>query len=122
MMLVEIVVAMPFLAAAILAAIPSWRIGMRVNAGAAVLTFVLACALPWRAGTANAILLADPLAVHLVLLSTFVAVTTAWYSLVYIPIEIAQRRLDRARARIYHVGFQCFLGGLLLGLLSNNLG
>lgn len=122
MILAGFLVAFPFLSAAILAGLSSWRLGMRVNAAAATITFVLACGLPMQAGQANAILLADPLAVHIALLTTFVAMTTSWYSVAYVPGDVARRRLDRRRVRIYHVGYQCFLGGLLLGLLSNNLG
>ncbi len=122
MMLPALILAIPFAGAAILASVPSWRTGTRINAGASMLTFALACALPWQGGAPNAILLTDPLAVHLVLLTAFVAMTTAWYSLTYVPRDIARRRLDRGRARIYHVAYQCFLGGLMLTLLANNLG
>lgn len=117
-----LLVVLPFASAAVLAAIPSWRLGMRINAASATLGFALACALPFQHGAANALLLTDPLAVHLVLLTNFVAMTTGWYSIAYVPGDVARRRLDRKRVRIYHAGYQCFLGGLLLALLSNNLG
>ena len=101
---------------------PSWRTATWINAGAATLVFLIACALPWQVGTVGSMLLIDPLAAHLALLTAFVAMTTAWYSLGYVPVEIARRRLDRRRVRIYHVSYQCFVGGMLLALLSNNLG
>ena len=113
---------LPFLTAAVLALVPSWRQGGRINAGSAMLQFLLACALPWRVGASGPMLLVDQLAAHLVLLTAFVAMTTSWFSLAYVPVEIARRRLDRRRLRTYHVAYQCFVGGMLLALLSNNLG
>ena len=73
-------------------------------------------------GATGPLLLVDGLAAHLALLTAFVAMTTSWFSLAYVPAEIAARRLDRRRLRLYHVAYQCFLGGMLLALLSNNLG
>ncbi len=122
MKLAALLVLVPFVSAAILAVIPSWRTGMWVNAASSVLAFVLACALPWQVGRSGALLLLDPLAAHFALLTAFVAMTTSWYSLAYVPVEIARRRLNRRRVRVYHVAYQCFVGGMFLALLSNNLG
>ena len=115
-------VLLPFFTAVVLALVPSWRLGGRINAGSATLQFLLACALPWRLGASGPMLLVDGLAAHLVLLTAFVAMTTSWFSLAYVRVEIARRRLDRRRLRTYHVAYQCFVGGMLLALLSNNLG
>ena len=109
------------LAAGLLAAVPpGW--GARVNLGASALTFALALGLPWASHEAGGWWLADPLGVHLAVLTAFVGLTTAWYSLPYVAVEQAQGRLDGPRVRIYHVGFQAMLGFLLLALLSDNVG
>ncbi|MSO90136.1 MAG: hydrogenase 4 subunit F [Acetobacteraceae bacterium] len=113
---------LPFLAAILLALIPSWRIGAWVNAAAATAGFLLACTLPWKIGHVGAFLLVDRLATHFAILTAFVAMTTAWFSLTYIRAEILARRIDRSRLRLYHAMFQTFAGGMQLALLSNNLG
>ena len=55
-----IVVALPFVSAMVLALVASWRIGAWINAASASLQFVVAFALAWRTGAAEA---------HLVLLT-----------------------------------------------------
>ena len=68
------------LAAGLLAAVPpGW--GARVNLGASALTFALALGLPWASHEAGGWWLADPLGVHLAVLTAYVGLTTAWYSL-----------------------------------------
>ena len=64
----------------------------------------------------------DTLAAHIALLTAFVGLTTSWFSVDYVPGEIAARRLNRRRLRLYHAMYQCVVGGMLLALLSNNLG
>lgn len=116
------VVLVPFLGAIALALVPSWRQGAWINAGVSTVGFLVACALPWQIGHAGPLLLVDRLAVHFALLTAFVAMTTAWFSLTYIRAEILARRIDRRRLRLYHAMFQTFAGGMMLALLSNNLG
>ena len=124
---VALVPACPFLAAIILALAPSWRVGAWINFGSCCLCLVLAGLLAGQVGDAPAEpvatwLLVDGLSVYMVGLTSFVAMTTAWFSLSYIRGEVAARRLDRRRLRLYHAMYQVFLGGMLLALLSNNLG
>jgi hydrogenase-4 component F len=111
-----------FLAAAVLALVPSWRVGAWINVAASCLCFLAACWLPWLVGTGGPLLLVDRLAAHLALLTAFVAMTTSWFSLSYVNAEIAAQRIDRRRLRLYHAMYQLFVGGMLLALLSNNLG
>jgi hydrogenase-4 component F len=120
--LAGLVALVPFLAAGVLALVPSWRAGAWINCAASALTFALACTLPWSVGYAGPLLLVDPLAAHIALLTAFVGMTTSWFSLGYVRVELAARRLDRRRLRLYHAMYQCFVGGMLLALLSNNLG
>jgi hydrogenase-4 component F len=89
--------------------------------GGSTAAFALACALPWQMG-AGQLLLVDPLSAHMALLTSFVGMTTAWFSRGYIAVEAAAGRLDAGRLRQYHALFLAFLGFMLLSLLANNLG
>jgi hydrogenase-4 component F len=112
----------PALAAAVLAAVPSWRAGVWINCIGSAATFLAAMLLPWQVGRPAPYLLVDPLAVHLAVLTAFVAMTTSWFSYGYVRVEVARRRLDRRRLRLYHAMYQVFVGAMMLALLSDNLG
>lgn len=115
------VVLIPVLAALVLAAIENRAVAAWLNIAAASATFLVACRLPWEqhAGT---LLLVDPLAAHMVILTAFVAMTTAWFSAPYVAVEEATGRLDPKRLRHYHALFQAFVAGMLMAMLANNLG
>jgi hydrogenase-4 component F len=115
-----LVVLVPLVAAIGLAFVTDFRAAAWINGGAATLAFLSACALPW-APTAGLLLLVDPLATHMAILTSFVGMTTAWFSQGTIAVEAASGRLDAGRLRAYHALFQAFLGFLLLALLSNNV-
>jgi hydrogenase-4 component F len=110
------------LAALVLAVVPSWRIGVWINCAGSAATFATALLLPWQVGLRAPYLLVDALSVHLAVLTAFVGLTTSWFSVTYVRVEIARRRLDRGRLRLYHAMFQLFVGAMLLALLSDNLG
>ena len=111
-----------FVAATLLGLVPSWRAGAWINVAASTLCFGLAARLPWEIGTVGPLLLVDRLSAHMALLTAFVGMTTSWFSLTYVRGEIASRRIDRRRLRLYHAMYQVFVGGMLMALLSNNLG
>jgi hydrogenase-4 component F len=115
-----LVVMVPLATAAGLGFVTDARHGAWINAGAATLAFLLACALPWEP-TKGPLLLVEPLAAHMAILTAFVGMTTAWFSRDYIAVEAAAGRLDPARLRDYHALFQAYLGFMLLALLSNNV-
>jgi hydrogenase-4 component F len=98
-----LVALVPLLAAALLAQVRNAGIAAWANIAASTAAFALACALPWSLG-AGELLLVDRLAAHMAILTSFVAMTTAWFSRFYIALV------------------QAFLGFMLLALLSNNLG
>lgn len=108
----DIVVALPFVTAASLAFIGSWRVGVATNAAASTLVFILACLLPWQFRTA--------LPAHLALLSAFVAMTTSWSGWHDVRAALAARRLDRRSTRYHHVACQALLGAILLAVLSDS--
>ena len=107
-----IVVALPFVSAAVLSVVASWRIAIRFNAGSASLQFVVACALAWQVRTA---------ATHLVLLTAFVAMTTSWFGRRDIAVSLAARSLNRQRIRRYHVGYQVLIGAIQAAALTDDL-
>ena len=116
----SIVVALPFAAAAALSVVGSWRIGVWINAGSATLLFLLACLLPWHLHLTSSPLRVGVTETHLVLLTSFVAMTTGWYSRREIPDFLAARSLNRRRVQVYHVACQGLIGAILLALLSDS--
>lgn len=115
------VVLLPVLAAAVLAMLDNRATAAILNIAAAAVTFALACLLPWHQG-AGMMLLVDPLSAHMAILTSFVALTTSWFSRGYIANEAASGRLGRRRVRHYHALFQAFVAAMLMALLANNLG
>lgn len=111
----------PLLAGVLAMFVASLEAATWLAIGASTAAFALACALPWEA-RAGQLLLVDPLAAHMTLLTSFVGMTTAWFSRDYIRVEAASLRLDAMRLRLYHALFLGFLGFMLLALLANNLG
>jgi hydrogenase-4 component F len=105
------VVALPFVTAALLAVVASWRIGTWINAGSASLQFVVACALVAHAGAAKT---------HLVMLTAFVAMTTSWFGWRDITAAIAARSLSRRSARLYHAGNQALVGAVQAAALADS--
>jgi hydrogenase-4 component F len=106
MILVGLVAAVPFLAAALLPFVPA-RAGAWVGLGAAVLAFGLVCRLALVGG-------ADALGTVLALVAAFVGVTTAWFAVH----DIAHEK----GARVANALFQAVLGAALLAALADNLG
>ena len=100
------VVGLPFVTAAVLAFIGSWRIGTLVNAGSATVLAALSCALPLT------------LPNGLVVLTAVIAMTTSWYGRRDIPAAMADHSLDRRRIGVYHAAFQVFVGAVALAVLA----
>ena len=111
-MIPVIVVALPFVSAAVLAMVASWRIAIWFNAGSASLQFVVAFALAWQVPTA---------ATHLAVLTAFVAMTTSWFGRRDIAVSLAARSLNRQRIRRYHVGYQALIGAIQAAALADDL-
>lgn len=64
----------------------------------------------------------DAFNVYLLLLTAFVATTTAIFSRPYMSHELQQGRVNNARMRLYHAMYQGFIFTMLLSLATNNLG
>ncbi|TLS68109.1 hydrogenase 4 subunit F [Mariprofundus erugo] len=64
----------------------------------------------------------DAYNVFLVVLTTFVSMTTSIFSMPYMRHELETGRVDLPRLRLYHSMFQLFQFGMLLGFTTNNIG
>ena len=118
---VSLAPALPLAGALIAAMVRDSRFGAWVAIAAAAGGFAAACLLPWEIGS-SLFLLVDATSAHLAMLTAFVGLTTTIFSRRYIARSIEIGQLDQARAQRYHVLLQCFLGFMLLAMLSNNLG
>ncbi|GLI21157.1 MULTISPECIES: hydrogenase 4 subunit F [Xanthobacter] len=117
-----VLVAVPAASAVLLALVPSYRVGAFLNVAACGLTFALALLLLGAPRIQGPFLIVDDLNIVFVVLNTFVAFTTAWFSAGYIAHELETGRLTPLNLRFYHAMYQVLLGAMTLALLSNNLG
>jgi hydrogenase-4 component F len=114
-----ILVVLPLVSAMGLAFVGSWRIGIWINAGSTTLLFLLACGLPWHLQANSSLLRAGAAETHMVLLTSFVAMTTSWSGMSDVRAALEGRLLDRRRLRWYHVACQGLIGAIMLALLSD---
>lgn len=119
---VQAVLGIPALAALLLALIPGWHLGARLNALASGLTFLAALFLLSLRPEPGDYLMVDDFNVYLIVLNTFVGFTTSIYSASYIDHELETGRLTPAYLRFYHAMYQAMLGAMNLALLANNIG
>jgi hydrogenase-4 component F len=71
---------------------------------------------------ARHLLYVDAVNVYLIVLTAFVALTTALFSRPYMTYECGRGRLSDGRLRLYHAMYQGFMLAMLMALSSNNLG
>ncbi len=116
------VLGVPLAAAALLAALPGYRLSARINGVASFIAFVAALLLFWRRPAVGPFMLVDDLNVVFIMLSTFIGFTTSVFSASYIGHELATGRLTAVYLRFYHAMFQVMMFGMNLALVSNNIG
>jgi hydrogenase-4 component F len=120
---VTLLLAIPAVAALVIAALPGSKASAYVNAGASFLTFLAALALLWSERPApGAYLLVDEFSTIFVVLITFVSFTTSVFSANYVAHELATGRVTPAFLRLYHALYQALTLAFNLALLSNNIG
>ena len=121
---VEIVIlAVPLVAAALLALLPQYWLAARLNAFASFLTLVAALSLFFVARPVpGSYLFIDDLNIVFIVLTTFVAFTTSVFSASYIAHELEIGRLTPTYLRFYHAMYQLLMFGMNLALLANNIG
>src|SRR4029077_6509793 len=112
----------PLFAAALLAAVPDYRLSARINVAASLLSFLGARALRVARPAPGPFLLVDDLNVVFILLNTFVGFTTSAFSASYIGHELETGRLTPNYLRFYHAMYQLMLFGMSLALIANNIG
>ena len=116
------VLAIPLVAAAVLALVPGYRLSAGLNMAASLGS--LLCALMLLAGrpAPGQYLLVDDLNVVFIILNAFVGFTTSVFSASYIAHELAIGRLTQWHLRFYHAMYQIMQFGMSLALVANNIG
>jgi hydrogenase-4 component F len=121
-LLVRAVLVVPAASAAVLAAIPAYRLSARLNVLASLATLACAFALFFWRPEVGAYLIVDEVNVVFIALNAFVAFTTSVFSASYIAHEIEIGRLTPAYLRFYHAMYQALMAGMNLALVANNIG
>ena len=116
------VLAVPLLAAALLAILPGYRLSARINVLASLLALIAALTLFWHRPPANQYLFVDDLNIVFIVLGTFVGLTTSIFSASYIDHELEAGKLTLGYLRFYHAIYQIMMFGMNLALLANNIG
>jgi hydrogenase-4 component F len=116
------VLLIPLLSAALLAALPGYRLTAAVNVAASLVTFLISASLFVVEVPSGSYLLVDDLNKVFIVLTTFVAFTTSVFSASYIGHEIEIGRLTPASVRFYHAMYQTLMFAMNLALVANNIG
>ncbi|WP_333825753.1 hydrogenase 4 subunit F [Pinisolibacter sp.] len=119
---VDGVIALPAIAALLLAALPGRRRSAAINVVASFLTFLLATTLLVERPAPGDYVFVDDLNVVFVVLGTFVGFTTSIFSASYIAHEIDAGKLSPGQLRFYHGMYQALAFAMNLGLLADNIG
>ncbi|MCC7271787.1 MAG: hydrogenase 4 subunit F [Alphaproteobacteria bacterium] len=120
---VSVVLAVPLVAAAVLALLPGYRVTARLNVAASFLTLAAALTLlVAERPEPGQYLLVDDLNIVFIVLNTFVGFTTSVFSASYIGHELATGRLTPTYLRFYHAMYQMMMFGMNLAFVSNNIG
>src|SRR3979411_2330259 len=120
---VAAVLLIPIGSAALLAALPGYRLTARLNVVASLLTFVSALSLfIIERPQPGPYVLVDDLNIVFIVLNTFVGFTTSIFSASYIAHELETGRLTPVYLRFYHAMFQTMMFGMNLAFVSNNIG
>ena len=119
---VTLVLAVPAIAAALLAVLPGYRLSARLNMLASLLTFLAALSLLVGHGPPGTYVLVDDLNIVFIVLSTLVGFTTSVFSASYIGHELETGRLTPINLRFYHAMYQVMMFGMNLALIANNIG
>lgn len=119
---VETILAVPAIAIPVLALISSYRLGAALNILACALTFAAAVALLFTGHPRSDLIIIDDFNIFLIILTTFVGLTTSVFSASYLAHEIDTGRLTPAFLRFYHAMYQALMGSMSAALVANNIG
>ncbi len=117
------ILVIPAVAAAMLALVPGYRLGARLNVLAALLTLAASLLLlsPDRPEPGRYLFI-DDLNVVFIVLTTFIGFTTSVFSATYIAHELETGRLTPQYLRFYHSMYQVLMFAMNLALSANNIG
>jgi hydrogenase-4 component F len=116
------VLLIPAVSAALLAALPDYRLTARLNVVAAFATVLTALSLFVVKPVSGPYLLVDDLNKVFIVITTFVGFTTSAFSASYIGHEIEIGRLTPTYVRFYHAMYQTLMFAMNLALVANNIG
>jgi hydrogenase-4 component F len=120
---VVLLLAIPAVAAVLIALLPGSKASATLNAGASSLTFLAALSLLFVERPApGAYLLVDEFSTIFVVLINFVSFTTSVFSATYVAHEVETGRVTPGFLRLYHALYQALTLAFNLALLSNNIG
>ena len=120
--MIDALLAIPALAAFVLAFLSGYRLTSYVNFVASGATFLCAIWLLFDRPVPGNYLFVDDLNIVFVVLSTFIGFTTSAFSASYIGHEIETGKLTPAYVQFYHAMYQSLMFAMNLGLLANNIG
>lgn len=120
---VAAVLIVPAAGAALLALVPGYQLGARLNIALTLATFLSALSLfVTDRPEPGLYLLVDDLNIVFIVLNTFVGFTTSVFSGGYIAHELETGRLTTANLRFYHAMYQTMMFGMNLAFVSGNIG
>src|SRR3979490_1685045 len=120
---VAAVLLVPIGSAALLAALPGYRLTAPLNIVASPATFFSALSLlVIELPQPGPYVLVDDLNIVFIVLNTFVGFTTSIFSASYIAHELDSGRLTPVYLRFYHAMYQTMMFGMNLAFVSNNIG
>jgi hydrogenase-4 component F len=120
---VTAVLAIPAMAALLLAVLPSYRLTAYLNVVATLLTLLAALSLLFFGRPEpGPYLLIDDLNNVFIVLTTFIGFTTSVFSANYIGHELETGHLTPAVLRFYHAMYQVLMFAMNLALVTNNIG
>ena len=112
----------PVGAALLLVLLSGYRLGARLNVGAALASLLAAVTLFGARPEANLYLRVDDFNIYLIVLNNLVSFTTSVFSASYIAHELETGRLTPAYLRFYHAMYQALIFAMNLAFLANNIG
>ena len=116
----------PLIGMVLLALLRGLRVSGWVNLGLSALSLAASLMLAWQVHEHGKFVtdnfLVDSFNVYLVVLNTFVGLTTAIFSRPYMAGVCEQGRINSKRLRLYYSMFQGFMFTMLLALTTDNLG
>lgn len=127
-MILLILLVVPLVASVILAFVGDRRLAPEINILGSAATFATGIGLALQVYTDGPMLaggnffFVDAFNVYLSVLTAFVSMTTAIFSMRYMRREREHGRVGHIGMRFYHAMFQLFIFAMLLCLLTNNIG